>query len=29
LDVAPRFAVSGARMENKGPAKESRNKMRR
>jgi hypothetical protein len=29
LDVAPRFAVSGALMENKGPAKESRNRMRR
>jgi hypothetical protein len=29
LDVAPRFAVSGALMENKGPAKESRNMMRR
>jgi hypothetical protein len=29
LDVAPRFTVSGALMENKGPAKESRNRMRR
>jgi hypothetical protein len=29
LDVAPRFAVSGALMENKGPAKENKNRMRR
>jgi hypothetical protein len=29
LDIAPRTAVSGALMENKGPAKESRNRMRR
>jgi len=29
LDIAPRTAVSGALMENKGPAKESRNMMRR
>ena len=29
MDIAPRTAVSGALMENKGPAKENRNMMRR
>lgn len=29
MDIAPRATVSGALMENKGPAKESRNRMRR